>query len=767
MSPAKRLVALSAFLLIWIGCNLGTPTGGGTGVDGLSGTLVSANGTPVAGAWVKVYSANDSTPTLAKGAAESAEGLAASAVVESVQTSANGSFLIPNLASGSYDIVSTTVRGDTTLSYFLQGVVFTNRLDLGTDTLRVSGTVTIDVRAMGAPLIGAVCFIPGSPFAGVSNADGLCTLTQLPPGRFDIVLTRAGYRIGVMGDLQVLSGILTQGGLLNLIGMGNPPASAPNQVSPLLVSTTTPVSGQLKWRKVASAMLYQVQLATDANFTTIILHDSLLTDTTKAYGPLAGGAPYYWRVRARNTVGFGPWSNRRKFTTVGTAPNVTAKLVAHWDFEEGSGTTLNDRTSEAHTGAITNGTWTTGIKGSGLSFDGTSSQVLVPFKSDLNLRQFTISAWFKTTRTNGQALVTRQTSSGGALPWNYRLVTTEAATYGSSVVPAAHGLIDYNPANASSIGTSFLADGEWHQLTGVLRDTVLELYVDGVLEQTSIPGILPDTTSTEPLRLGASAFTDGAHFQGTLDEIRIYNGPLTTIQIDSLYQAFKPIALTGDTTLIASQDAYIVGSAPGITSYIANANENYGKNQTMPVGVYDRNTVVRTLIQFQIPTGVTSGKISKAVLRLQSEAWVSKNVQPDSVKIRTHKVLRAWKEGNGKGGTPTTAAIDGVTALERFWGVQDGSEDWNQKLVGLDDVDASSAPAGSATRARGYLGYWGIDLTDLAKFWADSPSQNFGVIMEGDIAPTDQLVEDYPYFYAREYPGADSIKPSLILTVDP
>jgi hypothetical protein len=142
-------------------------------------------------------------------------------------------------------------------------------------------------------------------------------------------------------------------------------------------------------------------------------------------------------------------------------------------------------------------------------------------------------------------------------------------------------------------------------------------------------------------------------------------------------------------------------------------------------------------------------------------------VAPDSVKIRAHKVLRAWKEGNGSGGTPTTEAFDGVTALERYWGTQDGSEDWNQKLVGLDDVDASSATAGSATRARGYLGYWEIDLTDLAKFWADSPSQNFGVILEGDIAPTDAQVEDYPYFYTREYPGADSLKPSLILTVDP
>jgi hypothetical protein len=454
-------------------------------------------------------------------------------------------------------------------------------------------------------------------------------------------------------------------------------------------------------------------------------------------------------------------------------PVPPAALVGYWNFEEASGSAALDQSGKGANGILTGpGTRVPGVLGNAVEFNGTTHFEVPDSMINLN-GGFTFSAWVWQSSQNNDLPVFDFCCTDTYTGWHLWLNTN-----GLSTVKPGSVFVNLRPGPPNSVQiwspNGILPVSTWNHVAFTYNSQTRKgrLYANGVAydSTTLAPGQVPGVLGSLFIGHRAANSADserGAHFIGKMDEIRIYDGSLSGTQIDSLYKALKFAVISDDTTLIATEDAYIVGSAPGITSYIANANENYGKNQTMPIGVYDRNTVVRTLIQFQIPAGATSGKISKAVLRLKSQDWVTKNVAPDSVTIRAHKVLRAWKEGNGVGGTPTTASIDGVTARERFWGTQDGSEDWNQKLVGLDDVDASSAPAGFTTRARGYLGYWEIDLTDLAKFWADSSSQNFGVILEGDIAPTDQLVEDYPYFYAREYPGADSLKPSLILTVDP
>jgi hypothetical protein len=49
--------------------------------------------------------------------------------------------------------------------------------------------------------------------------------------------------------------------------------------------------------------------------------DSTLADTTRAVGPLEHGTLYYWRVRASNEVGFGPWSTTWNFRTIVEFPD--------------------------------------------------------------------------------------------------------------------------------------------------------------------------------------------------------------------------------------------------------------------------------------------------------------------------------------------------------------------------------------------------------------------------------------------------------------
>ncbi len=67
------------------------------------------------------------------------------------------------------------------------------------------------------------------------------------------------------------------------------------------------------WRTVPGASQYAIEWTTDALFAFPDI-DSTLTDTLKAFSLEVG--QYYWRVRAKNLAGWGPYSEIRNFTTV-------------------------------------------------------------------------------------------------------------------------------------------------------------------------------------------------------------------------------------------------------------------------------------------------------------------------------------------------------------------------------------------------------------------------------------------------------------------
>jgi RHS repeat-associated protein len=71
-------------------------------------------------------------------------------------------------------------------------------------------------------------------------------------------------------------------------------------------------------------------------------------------------------------------------------------LVAAWSFNEGTGTTSDDRSTNDHTASLSGPAWTTGKYGGGLSFDGVDDVVSVADANDLDFSSaFTIEAWVR------------------------------------------------------------------------------------------------------------------------------------------------------------------------------------------------------------------------------------------------------------------------------------------------------------------------------------------------------------------------------------
>jgi hypothetical protein len=95
--------------------------------------------------------------------------------------------------------------------------------------------------------------------------------------------------------------------------------SAPLLVSPANGATVSADSVRCIWQQSTPAVTnYWFERATDSLFTANRVVDSTLTDTSKITRQLVSNQTYWWRVRAKNAAGLGPFSTGRRFIAIFT-----------------------------------------------------------------------------------------------------------------------------------------------------------------------------------------------------------------------------------------------------------------------------------------------------------------------------------------------------------------------------------------------------------------------------------------------------------------
>jgi hypothetical protein len=93
---------------------------------------------------------------------------------------------------------------------------------------------------------------------------------------------------------------------------------------------------KMLWRSSTPAVdKYWIDLAVDSLFVFVVT-DQNLTDTTKLFKSLLPNQAYFWRVKAHNAGGWGPFSVVRKFTRditgVATRPEVPGEFSLSQNF---------------------------------------------------------------------------------------------------------------------------------------------------------------------------------------------------------------------------------------------------------------------------------------------------------------------------------------------------------------------------------------------------------------------------------------------------
>ncbi len=222
-----------------------------------------------------------------------------------------------------------------------------------------------------------------------------------------------------------------------------------------------------------------------------------------------------------------------------------AKPVAWWKMDECGGTALNDSmgviaagtiapgaSGNTSVGSCSSGTatemWndgTTGKRNSGLGFDSTDDAV--SFGADSRLYLTTggsIAAWIKPNSTGENSfgrIIDKSSDTSGTGGYGFQMDSGSYQFYGE----IAGSTCISNP-NAITMST-------WNHVVWTFDGTNWKLYSNGILNKTCVNANLPPNTSlgvTIGNRQGATDRT----FDGLIDDVRIYNYPLTDAQVKSV-----------------------------------------------------------------------------------------------------------------------------------------------------------------------------------------------------------------------------------------
>ena len=240
------------------------------------------------------------------------------------------------------------------------------------------------------------------------------------------------------------------------------------------------------------------------------------------------------------TVSDGALTSQTSFTlNVQSIPTQVIGLVAHWKFDETSGTTASD-SAGGNPGTLVNGpARMAGVANSALTFDGVNDYVNVPDSAVLDLGSaFSISLWFNPsqgiTATNGRKDLLKKYLSYWLI-FNY---------------PSNDGKLSFVLNSGSPVlktTTSTWNAGQWYHVVAMGDGATLRLFVNGVLE-ASLDSMATPVANGYPLQIGGNT-EQGYYFPGAIDDVRLYSSALPPDAVQSLYSSVgslpapKPVML--------------------------------------------------------------------------------------------------------------------------------------------------------------------------------------------------------------------------------
>jgi hypothetical protein len=216
-------------------------------------------------------------------------------------------------------------------------------------------------------------------------------------------------------------------------------------------------------------------------------------------------------------------------------PIPSGSLVGYWNFDEGNGTVAYDSSVYGNNGTLVNSpVWVTGRFGNALRFDGSSAYIAVPDSPSLSLTNISFFSWIRL--------------DGSSLGYDYGIIAKNGlwgATFDNYQFDVRlGGKLEFAFRGFDGSGNEYLTDDvvvndtAWH-FVGFTYDSTSNpiIYVDGVAVNGTFVsgGIVALGVNSLPLYIGVFQDFSSSFFNGTMDELRLYNFSLSPTQVGNLY----------------------------------------------------------------------------------------------------------------------------------------------------------------------------------------------------------------------------------------
>jgi parallel beta-helix repeat protein len=230
-------------------------------------------------------------------------------------------------------------------------------------------------------------------------------------------------------------------------------------------------------------------------------------------------------IDADGTIYFG--SDDSKLYAIGSS------LRARWPFDEGWGQYTNDTSMYDNDGTLMPSypgnvpAWTNGISAYALDFDGADDCVNVPAVMSINYdTNFTISTWIKAEECTGNHWIIRL----GDLGTTGAFLTGLRVWNGEAMFSCAEEMVIWEDTPGYSISES-----AWYNVVGANQDREMRLYVNGVFRANATFTRDTTTSSTRESTIGRYYHTYGDPFNGTIDEVSVWDRALNATEISESY----------------------------------------------------------------------------------------------------------------------------------------------------------------------------------------------------------------------------------------
>lgn len=203
-------------------------------------------------------------------------------------------------------------------------------------------------------------------------------------------------------------------------------------------------------------------------------------------------------------------------------------VVGAWLFEEGFGKVAKDYSGKGNEGKIFgNPKWVNGKFGKALEFNGETDYIVVKDSDSLDLNLITVSAWINLSKyADDQRIVAKEEG-----------VNDPYSVYCFLISGTNDKKIEFRPTldgRRQRIESKIdIPLGQWTHVSATYDGKEVVLYVNGEIDtKTPLTGKM--MTNDKDLWIGASEFWTPRFFNGVMDEVLLFNVPLSENDIKSL-----------------------------------------------------------------------------------------------------------------------------------------------------------------------------------------------------------------------------------------